>query len=614
VKKLFSLALVLVLITSMAALVGCNGLWGFDDDDDVVGPVGTKFSLSGAVEIPGDGIDSNGNNDDNTNLRAVKVSDGLKAEVWKKVAGKADERVHVGDVSSEGKYTLEFFNSPAYFYIRIVRASEFDPANPLAAITFKMLVVLGTLTEAKATQTDVAITPTTTAVAILMEKAKADTTVDPVTFANDSANADGVTVLSNDITTKLVAGVASETVNIDEIADSAKLPVTSVALNKKTTTMSVGTNETLVATINPSFAASSSAPVWASDNTTYATVSDAGVVTPLQPTPAGVLVNITYTFNGYDKSGNNVSFADVCAVTVIQPVTSVELTPPSLNLFIGNESTLIAKVSPENASNKTITWASSNESVASVVDGKVTAKAVGVATITVTTQDGNKSATCGISVAAVPVPIKAISLNPTSLTVEMGKTGTLAVVYDPVDANTQTKVEWVPANANIATVNNGVVTPVAVGSTEITVTVTDKDNQTFTAKAAVEVKAAPKPAQTKVTLTKPVSGANLLGVKIVISKGTASTFDGNSFTTMTTLSGKYTDSKGNVISGNYDLEKEPADSDADNASLLYPGILSPIPVLDEFNELNFTVAIPGGCVVKVIKTSDGSTLAESNNL
>jgi len=222
--------------------------------------------------------------------------------------------------------------------------------------------------------------------------------------------------------------------------------------------------------------------------------------------------------------------------------------------------------------------------------------------------------TSGISVAAVPVPIKGISLNPTSLTVEMGKTGVFAIVYDPVDANTQTKIEWSSVNVNVANVTNGTVTPVAVGSTEITVTVTDKDNTTFTTKAAVEIKAAPKPAQTKVTLTKPVSGASLLGTKIIISKGTASSFDGNSFTTMTTLSGKHTDNKGNVISANYDFEKEPADSDAEKASLLYAGILSPIPVLDEFNELNFTVAIPGGCVVKVIKTSDGSTLAESNNL
>ena len=79
-------------------------------------------------------------------------------------------------------------------------------------------------------------------------------------------------------------------------------------------------------------------------------------------------------------------------------VTSVSLNSTSMELVEGTTQTLVATVSPSNAENQKVIWSSSNSSVASVTDGVVTAVKAGTATITVKTDDGNKSAICEVTV------------------------------------------------------------------------------------------------------------------------------------------------------------------------------------------------------------------------
>lgn len=80
------------------------------------------------------------------------------------------------------------------------------------------------------------------------------------------------------------------------------------------------------------------------------------------------------------------------------PVNGVTLNPTLLSLFTGGSETLTATVEPSNATNKNVTWSSDKPEVATVENGKVTAKAAGTATITVTTEDGEKTATCTVTV------------------------------------------------------------------------------------------------------------------------------------------------------------------------------------------------------------------------
>ena len=80
------------------------------------------------------------------------------------------------------------------------------------------------------------------------------------------------------------------------------------------------------------------------------------------------------------------------------PVTGVSLNKTALSLFTDESETLTAAVEPDNATNQNVTWSSDKPEVATVENGKVTAKAAGTATITVTTEDGGKTATCTVTV------------------------------------------------------------------------------------------------------------------------------------------------------------------------------------------------------------------------
>ena len=79
-------------------------------------------------------------------------------------------------------------------------------------------------------------------------------------------------------------------------------------------------------------------------------------------------------------------------------VTGVSLDKTSAELEVGGTLALKATVAPDDATNKNVSWSSSDENVATVKDGTVTAAAAGSAVITVTTEDGGKTATCNITV------------------------------------------------------------------------------------------------------------------------------------------------------------------------------------------------------------------------
>ena len=98
-------------------------------------------------------------------------------------------------------------------------------------------------------------------------------------------------------------------------------------------------------------------------------------------------------------------------------VTSVELNETFATLVVGNTYTLVATVLPENATDKSVTWTSSNTNVATVdQNGAVIAVGPGNATITVTTNDGDKTATCAVEVSERTIHVTSVSLNKPSAT------------------------------------------------------------------------------------------------------------------------------------------------------------------------------------------------------
>ena len=158
-----------------------------------------------------------------------------------------------------------------------------------------------------------------------------------------------------------------------------------VTLNKSTAKVEIKKTLTLKATLTPSYAGQK-ALTWSSSNTAVATVSSSGKVTAKKKGTA------TITAEGVGgKKGS-------CKVTVIgvQP-TGVTLNLSTKTLHVGSSYTLKATVSPSNAENKTLTWKTGSNSVATVHEGTVKARGEGTITITAITANGKKAA-CKVTV------------------------------------------------------------------------------------------------------------------------------------------------------------------------------------------------------------------------
>ena len=143
-------------------------------------------------------------------------------------------------------------------------------------------------------------------------------------------------------------------------------------------------------------------------------------------------------------------------------VSGVSLNKTSLNLTEGGSEALTATITPTNATNKAISWKSSDTGVATVDNsGNVTAVKAGSATITVTTTDGSKTATCSVTVTAKTVSVTGVTLNKSTLELTEGAEGTLKATITPADATNQV-VTWSTSDNNIAKVSDGKVTAFTV--------------------------------------------------------------------------------------------------------------------------------------------------------
>ena len=240
------------------------------------------------------------------------------------------------------------------------------------------------------------------------------------------------------------------------------VPVSQITLNKAETSISVGNSETLTATVAPENA-TNKALTWASSDEDVATVAPDGTVTAVKAGAATItataadgsgksaVCKVTVTgdttppahehrYGDWSKDGTNHwhectdadcpeqsesikdkaahvydddadTTCNVCGYvrTVtpeIIPVSQITLNKAETSISVGNSETLTATVAPENATNKALTWASSDEDVATVApDGTVTAVKAGAATITATAADGSgKSAVCKVTVTGDTTP------------------------------------------------------------------------------------------------------------------------------------------------------------------------------------------------------------------
>lgn len=210
----------------------------------------------------------------------------------------------------------------------------------------------------------------------------------------ESSDPSVLSVDQNGLVTALKTGKATLTLSGGEASVSCAVTVTvpaeSLAFDQESYQVSVGKTLSLPLTALPEGASESY--TWVSSDETIATVGADGTVTGVAPGSA------TITVTGVKATAS-------CTVTVTVPAEKVVLSHSELNLKVGNTQLLAAVVMPENATDKQVTWESSDTAIVTVgADGTVTAVAPGSATVTV--RCGEVTASCTVTVTA-PEPPKA---------------------------------------------------------------------------------------------------------------------------------------------------------------------------------------------------------------
>jgi uncharacterized protein YjdB len=240
-------------------------------------------------------------------------------------------------------------------------------------------------------------------------------------------------------------------------------PDSLISIEEKTATIYKGTTKNLrMRCLSGTIPISFNDIVWKSSNPKVATVSSTGNVTAIGNGTA----KITAAYRDYPAISSS------CKVTVGTKADRIALNRTSAKLLKGKSVLLTANVLPSSASNKSVTWKSSNTKVAKVnTKGQVTATGKGSAVITCKAMDGSgKTATCKIS---VTIPVSKITLSKTKATLKKGKSFTLKKTIYPSNADNKAVV-WKSSNTKVATVTQaGKVTAKAKGKAVISCTAKD---------------------------------------------------------------------------------------------------------------------------------------------
>lgn len=255
-----------------------------------------------------------------------------------------------------------------------------------------------------------------------------------------------------------------------------KNSVEGITLEETSITLKVGESAALIANVSPIDAKNKNVS-WYTDNYSVARVSSSGVVTAINDGIANITV--------VSEDGK---FEATCIVTVnSNAVNGVELDKQTASITLNKTLQLNATVTPNNAADKKVFWSSQNPTIASVsINGLVTAKQVGITTITVKTKDGEFVDSCIIEV--LPIKVTSVSINEDDfedgvLKLSTNNSYNLEYLIEPTNASNK-DVTWSVEHESIATVDeNGVLTAHNVGVTTVTVTTVDGE---FTATCDIE--------------------------------------------------------------------------------------------------------------------------------
>ena len=287
--------------------------------------------------------------------------------------------------------------------------------------------------------------------------------------------------------TALAAGTAKVTVTTKDggktdecsfvvVVPVEKVEITAVPQDNK---MIEGDEFRFVAAVTPADATDKTL-AWTSSQTSVLTIDQDGKAVAIKAGKATVTVS---SADGKCTASCEITVEEPAPVVI--PVAGVTLDVTSLELEVGQQATLKATVTPEDATDKTVTWTSSNAEVAEVTSGVVVAKSAGEAVISVKTADGDKTATCKVTVKARYIPVESIKITSYVTNITEGESYQFVAEVLPENA-TDGSFVWSTSNKDVLAVDEkGFVTAVAPGVADIMVKTTD-GNKTDVCTVTVE--------------------------------------------------------------------------------------------------------------------------------
>ena len=247
------------------------------------------------------------------------------------------------------------------------------------------------------------------------------------------------------------------------IVSKPQVPLTGIRLKENNVTVELGKTGYIGAIYEPENA-SDKVLYWSSSNENVAKVNE-GVITSVGKGTA--------TLTAISRAGGKTAS---CTVTVEDPnfvhINEITMKSEEVELKTGETGWVGVTYNPSNATNKVLTWKSSNEKVATVKEGTIKAVGLGTATLTATSEDGGKTATCKVTVTDGKKHIESISLKTDSIEMKPGEGKTIYAEYNPSNVDDKT-LYWKSSNEKVVTVNEGYAK--AIGEGTATVTATSRD-------------------------------------------------------------------------------------------------------------------------------------------
>ena len=423
-----------------------------------------------------------------TNVATVSA-DGIITAVNKGTTEVTASLMRNGKRVGQTKMTVQVLRAVQKVTLSTAKLSVYDPDHPAVASFLKA-----------PTENQVLVIPAGSVAPLAATCTPEDATSKKITYTTTDAGVARITGTSLKAVQRGECDLIVQSAQNPEVTETFRVmviqPVKKITIDAGDKKVAAGSRMELDAICSPDNATITEV-TWSSKNPNIATVDESGMVTGVKKGTA----NIVATAADGSKATGTVM------ITVTQPVTAISITQADIPVVVGRTAQAKIQVLPADANDKTVTWSTSDTSVATVRNGQITGVKAGVCTVTCTS-NSNPDVPASATVTVSQLVTKIVNVNDASeLTLKTGESGQLRWSVQPDDA-TNKGLTFKSLAPKVATVDaNGVVTAVGRGVASITATAQDGSKKQGTV---------------KVTVIQPVTGVTMQRDLYYVQRGGAS--------------------------------------------------------------------------------------------